>query len=162
VDNLLKNLSKNIIVETFREMPNLLEVEIPNNVKQIQNTAFYGCSSLTKVIIKGAEKVGNQAFDECPALKTLHLPNTLADAGGRYSFKGGSLEFVTLENGFNAKNLDLSHSTKYSRETIVSWFEALADRTGLETYTLTIGWANLAKLTEDDILIANSKNWDIV
>ena len=68
---------------------------------------------------------------------------------------------MELEQGFNAKNLALSASTLYTAETIVSWLEALADRTGQSTYTLTIGSTNIAKLTETEIAIATNKNWTL-
>ena len=68
---------------------------------------------------------------------------------------------MELEQGFNANDLDLSVSTLYTAETIVSWLEALADRTGQSTYTLTIGSTNIAKLTEAEIAIATNKNWTL-
>lgn len=79
-----------------------------------------------------------------------------------YIFYGcKNLKNITIENNFNANNLDLSASTKYIRGTMVSWLNALADRTNQTTYELTIGSTNLAKLTSEDIAIATNKNWTL-
>jgi hypothetical protein len=72
-----------------------------------------------------------------------------------------NLEFVTIEPGFNCNDLNLSVSTRYSVETIVSWLEALADRTGETAYTLTMGATNLNKLTDEQKAIAIGKNWNL-
>lgn len=72
-----------------------------------------------------------------------------------------NLEFVKIEDGFNCPNLDLSCSTKYSRETIVSWFNALKDRAKQESFKFIIGPANLKKLSAEDIAIATAKNWTL-
>ena len=72
-----------------------------------------------------------------------------------------SLINVTIESGFNCNNLVLSASTRYTAETIVSWLEALADRTGQTTFKLTIGATNLNKLTAEQKAIATNKNWTL-
>lgn len=96
-------------------------------------------------------------------LTTLNLPKTLEYFVG--SIRGcPNLEFVTIEEGFNCNNVDLSGSTKYSKETIVSWLKALKDRSGITnetTYKFTIGTTNLKKLTAEEIKIATDKNWTL-
>lgn len=72
-----------------------------------------------------------------------------------------NLEFIEIENGFNCDGLNLGFSTKYSRETILSWFNALKDRTGEIPYKFMIGSENLKKLTAEDIKIATDKNWTL-
>ena len=71
-----------------------------------------------------------------------------------------NLEVVTLGKDFNT-DLDLSSSTLYSTETIVSWLEALKNRTRMQVYTFTIGPENLAKLTDEQKAIATNKNWNL-
>lgn len=68
---------------------------------------------------------------------------------------------VTLGDGFNCNGLDLSPSTKYSVDTIVSMLIALADRTGQTAYTLKLGAKNLAKLSDEQKAIATDKNWTL-
>lgn len=96
-------------------------------------------------------------------LQTLHIPNSVISIGDNNVFRNQSdLKNVTIENGFNCNNLRLNASTLYSVETIVSWLEALADRTGETAYTLTIGTTNLNKLTAEQRAIATNKNWNLV
>lgn len=105
--------------------------------------------------------IGYGAFSNSPYLASITIPDSVTNIGV-YAFNGcTSLEFVKLGQDFNANNLDLSASTKYTRETIVSLLNALADRTGQTTYKLIIGPANLKKLTKEDIAIATAKNWTI-
>lgn len=107
--------------------------------KYFSDGAFSGCSSLTTVNLpSGVTSIGIQAFDSCRSLKD-----------------------VTFGNNFNCNNLNLSASTLYTREIILQWLNALSDRTGDTAYKLTIGATNLAKLTEEDILIATNKNWTL-
>ena len=125
----------------FRNCINLKEVELPNTLTTIQSRAFQSCSSLS----------------------TINFPNSLTSIpSGNHPFQScTSLENVTIENGFNCNYLNLSSSTKYSVETMVSWFNALADRTGDTAYTFTIGATNLNKLTAEQKAIATNKNWTL-
>ena len=133
IGNGLQTLTTNC----FRTMTKLELLRIPNSVKIIQSYAIY----------------------ECFSLKSLYLPNSLEEVSYT-NFHNSPLEFVILEDNFNC-SINLSHSSEYSRETIVSWFNALADRTGKEAYKLIIDAENIAKLTEEDIAIATAKNWTI-
>lgn len=104
-----------------------------------------------------------QVCDNLPLLQKINIPNSLKTAH-TYSFtKCPNLEFVKIENGFNCNGLNLgsSGSTKFSREIIISWFNALKDRTGEVPYKFLIGSTNLAKLTAEDIKIGTDKNWTI-
>lgn len=76
-------------------------------------------------------------------------------------FNCTSLTDVTIESGFNCNGLVLSASTQYTAETIVSWFEALENRTGQVSFRLTIGNTNLNKLTAEQKAIATNKNWTL-
>lgn len=153
------NLSKVIIPKgnlrdimgyCFMNSVQLREVEINNNLNHIMSSAFEGCTALVKINIPqmiykdGELNIGLSAFKKC-----------------------NNLEEVTLESGFNPycatfAHLDLSASEKYSHDTILSWFNALADKTGKNPGYLSIGAVNLAKMTDDEILIATNKNWTIL
>lgn len=170
----------------FTNYTSLMSVDIPNTVEIIGNSAFHTCSNLKKVDLSKTkivrlssstfrncwnlkeiilpEKVNNlgtYTFYDCVKLKTIHIPGTVNGMGANIFTGCNNLEFVTLGDGFNANNLYLSASTLYTRETILQWLNALADRTGQTAYKLTIGATNLAKLTEQDILIATNKNWTL-
>ena len=165
----------------FRGCTSLTSVEIPNSVTSIDNYAFSNCSGLTSVTIgNGVTSIGSYAFYGC-SLTSVEIPSNVKSIGystfayctsltsvtigngvtsTQYStFMGcSSLENVTFEEDFQC-GLDLSASTKFSVDTMIAMFNALADRTGLSAYTLTLGNTNLAKLTNEQIAIATEKNW---
>lgn len=141
---------------------NLNEITIPNSVTSIGSSAFQACDRLTSVTIPDSvTRISMYAFYNCSKLTSITIPNSVTSIAS-FIFSGCSkLTDVTLGDGFNADNLHLSVSTHYSRETILQWLNALADRTGQTAYKLTIEAKNLAKLTEQDILIATNKNWTL-
>ena len=161
----------------------LRSVTIPNTVTSIGKEAFRYCAltsitipnitiikshtfadnPITSVIIPNSvTTIEYSAFDSCKSLTDLTIPNSVTSLVGSNVFPGCSkLMNVTIENGFNANYLNLSASTRYTAATIVSWLNALADRTGQTAYTLTIGTTNLNKLTAEQIAIATNKNWNL-
>ena len=144
--------------------PYLRKVEFINtsNIISIANSAFQNCTSLTTISLPDSvTSIGGNAFYNCSSLTSINLPGSVTSIGGSVFAACRSLENVTIENGFNCNNLDLSPSTRYSVETMVSWFEALADRTGQPSFTLTIGATNLNKLTAEQKAIATNKNWTL-
>ena len=144
--------------------PYLRKIEFinTNNIISIAESAFVNCGSLTTINLPDSlTSIGVRTFASCGSLTTINLPNSLVSILSQ-AFSGcNSLENVTIENGFNCNNLNLSSSTRYSVETMVSWFEALADRTGQASFKLTIGTTNLNKLTAEQKAIATNKNWTL-
>ena len=124
-----------------------------NNVKLfIKQVDFLNCNFVT---------LPNNLFNSCASLTTVNLPSGITSIGSNAFAGCSSLKGVILGDNFNCNNLGLSSSTLYTRETILQWLNALADRTGKTAYKLTIGATNLAKLTKEDILIATNKNWTL-
>ena len=146
----------------FQNCTSLASITIPNSVTIIDNNAFRSCISLASVTIPNSvTKIGTNAFQACTSLTDVTIPNSVSSIGNNAFGSCPNLTNVTLGDGFNANNLNLSASTKYTADTIVSWLNALADRTGQEQYTLTIGATNKAKLTDEQLAIATNKNWNI-
>ncbi len=146
----------------FLQCPSLTSIKIPISVTSVGTYAFEGCTSLTNITIPDSVKsIYAWAFANCTNLSSLTIPASVTSIGYGLFSNCTSLTDVTLGNGFNTNNLNLSSSTKYTAETIVSWLNALADRTGQTAYKLTIGAANLAKLTEEQIAVATAKNWTL-
>lgn len=152
-----------IPVNCFQGCSNLSKINIPETVTTIAGAgSFQYCTSLmTLHLPHGLKTIGQWAFWGCSALNTINIPNTLNNIGADIFTLCSNLENVALENEFNCANLNLSVSTKYSKETIVSWINALADRSDTTAYRLQIGAKNLAKLEEEDIAIATAKNWTL-
>ena len=158
----LPNSIRVINAFTFYKNYKLRSISIPDNLIRIETGAFFQCNSLTNITLPNTvQYLRDQAFFKCSGLKTISIPNSTKEFGDRAFGLCSALENVTLESGFNANGLDLSASTLYSVNTLVSMLNALADRTGLEAYTLTIGSTNLAKLSNEQIAIATQKNWTL-
>lgn len=146
----------------FYGCSSLTSINLPDSLTSIAGNALNGCSSLTTINLPDSlTNIENNAFHSCSSLTTISLPDSLTSIGNNAFGGCTSLENVTIENGFNCSNLNLASSTRYSVETMVSWFEALADRTGQTSFKLTIGTTNLNKLTAEQKAIATNKNWTL-
>lgn len=158
----LPNSIKFINAYTFYKNYNLKRINIPDNLVQIRTGAFFQCNSLTNITLPNTvQYLGSQAFCDCRGLKTISIPNSITEFGDKCFGSCSALENVVLESGFNASGLDVSASSLFSVDTLVSMLNALADRTSLEAYTLVLGSANLAKLSNEEIAIATEKNWTV-
>lgn len=145
----------------FYGCTNLTSITIPDKVTSIGYLAFYHCTSLKSVTIPNSvTSISDEAFRECTSLTDVTIPNSVTIIGNIF-YKSANLKNVVIETGFNANGLNLSSSDKYTVETIVSWLNALADRTDLTPYSLIIGETNLAKLNPEQIAIATNKNWNL-
>ena len=102
---------------------------------------FYGCSSLhtvQKLILKedGTQSIGTNPFYMCKALENITVEGKI---GYGFSF---------------------SYSTKLTHASLMSIINALKDYSGSgETYTVILGAENLAKLTDEEKMIAVGKGW---
>ncbi len=97
------------------------EITIPETIKSIGNSAFSGCTSLTKVVINAPlTMLGTGVFGGCTNLKEVTLPDTLTLFS--YSLFSGCSSLNTLNfpsslekidtyalSGTNVSTLDLTH-----------------------------------------------------
>ena len=124
----------------------------------IHGYVFNGCSNLELIDLKNVKTIYTQAFIGCTALKTLHLPSTLTSVNESAFNDCSNLENVTVDKGFSA-SLKLSASTKFTAETLHAIIENLADLTGKDSQTLTLGTTNIEKLDEAHKTMLTDKNW---
>lgn len=158
----IPNSVTSIEYAAFCNCSSLTRVTLPDSLTSIGESAFAGCTSLTSVTIPDSVPgIGASAFSACYSLKSVTIPNSVTSIGYKTFQYCYNLENVTLENGFAGNGLDLSASTKFSVDTMIAMFNALADLTGQQAKTLKLGSTNLAKLTNEQIAIATEKNWTL-
>ena len=120
------------------KIPKIVVTSAPNNAGLL----FINCRSLLEVsVVVNSDNTFINWFDGCDSLENL------------------TIEGVIGQNGFNVQ-----WSTKLTHDSLMSIINALKDysedTSGTE-WVVTLGSENKAKLTEDEILIAESKGWRI-
>ena len=161
--NFIKNKRGSISRDNCNRIINrsIQTITVPQ-MSRVGAHAFRSCIRLTTVTLpNGMETINSYAFQGCSALTTINFPASLSEIADNAFSSCTSLENVTIENGFVCNGLNLSASTKFSVDTMIAMFNALADRTGLSAYTLTLGNTNLAKLSNEQLAIATEKNWTL-
>ena len=176
------NKIKTIKRGAFKNCFSLTDIEFSESIEIIESSAFENCYSLQKdnVFLQNCVEVGDLAFSGVSKIKNLYLPNckkvgtsafgnctnlisidlsSVEVIGNNVFYLCANLEKIKLGTDFNCNNMVLSMSAKYSVDTLVDILNSLKDRTGETAYTLTLGIANLAKLTDEQKAIATNKNW---
>lgn len=85
------------------------ELTVPESVKTIDKLAFYGCTMLDTLTVRGAETIGESSFDDCSSLRVLNLNGSCRSIEGDEPFAlcysltdiniSGSGEAYSSENG---------------------------------------------------------------
>lgn len=93
----------------FNTCESIVNLAIPDSVVEFGGNVFASCKNLTNVNIpKKMKNLPGWLFGNCTSLKSITLPNSLENVSGASVFAGcKNLEFITLDDDFNAKNLDL-------------------------------------------------------
>ncbi len=81
------------------------EIILPDSLKTIDDWAFSGCKSLTKINLPdGLGSIGASAFRNCSAIETLSVPDsvTFINVAAFYNCKG--LKSITLSNNLEVIN----------------------------------------------------------
>lgn len=121
---------------------------------------FYDCNKLVTVPLYDTSKVTNMqemfyfnyALETVPAFDCTNVTNM------QYIFTScRNLKSILMTN--IGVNLDISASTRFERADLVTILNNL--KTVTSTKTLYMGATNLAKLTDEDKLIATNKGWTL-
>ena len=95
----------------------LEEIDIPETVTTIGNSAFFNCRNLTTVTgMKNVTKIGDNAFYNCSNLKEITIPNTVESMGTSIFYGCTSLKSVVLPN----KRVNITGSTFYNCSSLES------------------------------------------
>ena len=97
------------------------EVTVPEDITDLSDHAFAGCTSLEKITLpQGLVVIGEGAFMGCTSLKSIRIPSTVKAVQG-YAFDGcTALETVYLESPFliACKDYDEQHLDEWDEEFI--------------------------------------------
>ena len=145
----------------FMNCVNLKKVSFEGTVNTSLYGAFSGCTNLTDIIglqtgtgVNSLEKT----FQNCSSLETIPALDVSNATTLSNCFTGCTNLKSILMTGMSV-SFDISASTRFEREDLVTILNNLATVT--TTRTLTMGSDNLAKLTEADIAIATEKGWTL-
>ena len=87
--------TKTTIVGHTKDIPNV--VVIPNGVKSIEDSAFYGCKKLTEVIIpEGTTSIDDDAFCNCAELIYITIPDSITKIGSGAFFGCKNLTSINI------------------------------------------------------------------
>ena len=83
----------------FRGCSSLTRIEIPSSVTSIGDYAFESCSSLTSIEIPSSvTSIGNYAFESCSSLTSIEIPSSVTTIGNS-AFNGcSSLTSIEIPN----------------------------------------------------------------
>lgn len=90
----------------------LEEVTLPPTLDEIEDSAFFKCSSLTEITIpEGVTKIGTNAFYGCSQLTSITIPSTIKNMDTAFP-SNPKLSQVTLTNGIsNISNMAFNGCT---------------------------------------------------
>ena len=75
-------------------------IVIPNNIRTINNFAFYDCASLTNVFIGNSiTSIGDEAFSGFTSLTNIIIPKNVTNIGVNAFYNCTSLTYVEFEDG---------------------------------------------------------------
>ena len=127
---------------------------------------FGGCKNLKELIVYG--KMGNDmraiVYDD-PKLTKVDFSNLdfKASMVSGYSPLNGANNVTDLKWGKNySVSMSFSQNTALTVNSLMSIINNLPDLTNSTTQTLTLGSANLAKLSSKQIAIATNKGWTVL
>ena len=142
----------------------LTKVTFPSTLKGIQYSAFSNTSIVEVDIPHGCTALDMSVFAGCNALKTIKLPNTLRSMSAN-TFSEVFPDSIELEDGFGG---DLYGGITAFRDmdnltvdTVVSMFEAVADKTGQDVGVFYLNPTVYLKLSSEQKAIVQNKNWII-
>ena len=124
---------------------------------------FNNCRSLTTIPQLDTSNVTDMGimFNYCRSLTTIPQLDTsnVTDMGHMFNYCSNlkAIHMINMKVNFN-----ISASTKFTREALLEIINNCYDLTTLnKTAKLTMGSTNLAKLTDEDKLIATNKGWTL-
>lgn len=82
----------------FRNFKELTDIKIPETIKTIGDSSFYGCTGIVDLVVPSSvSKIGANAFYSCTSLETVDITETTILSVEKYSFnRCSSLKNIKL------------------------------------------------------------------
>lgn len=101
---------------------------------------------------------------ELATIPKINISNATSVTNMFYAQDGGKFKSITFEGSININGLNVSQHPDLNHESLMSIINALADKTSDTSGTVwkvTLGSANLSKLTDDEKVLATNKGWQL-
>ncbi|MBQ3668137.1 MAG: leucine-rich repeat protein [Clostridia bacterium] len=107
----------------FREDSTLETVTVAGSVKEIGDSAFYGCGELKDVTLEeGVQSLGTASFAECDSLATVQLPQSLTEITDTSFYGSSDSAALVVHNGSPshiwAQNNDVGYTSGLDYEVL--------------------------------------------
>ena len=91
---------KNIGNSAFKDCSSLTSISIPASVTKIEGNAFYDCSSLTNITLpEGVTSIGYSAFYGCSSLTNIIIPDGMTSIENNAFYGCSSLTNIIIPDG---------------------------------------------------------------
>ena len=91
--------------DAFHGNSQLTSITIPESVRIIENSAFFGCGMETIELPRGLTSIGGRGFFGCKNMKNLTIPKNVAAIDGFQTFWGcDNLEYIVLKGRHTSLN----------------------------------------------------------
>lgn len=137
----------------------------PTNQYSGNYYTFSGCKQLERL-----EDIGllpsyyTGTFQNCTVLKTIDILRVQEDTMFTNTFNwASSIENITIDGVIGQNGFNISYTQKLTHDSLMSIINALKDYsedTSGKTWMVTLGSANVAKLTADELQIITDKGWE--
>jgi len=148
----IKNGVKRIYGNLFNN-ESTVEIELPNSLEYIGDTAFNGCTALENIIIPNSVKhIGDNAFKNCTSIKSITIPNSLESIGSTPLY-GTALESLVINSNLVTNIMNLTAGdARTTLKNIIIGTDAL-DSTGHMQSSLFSGLGALEYVTFPEGLV---------
>jgi len=190
VTSLYSRVTGSYAAGQFYNCTKLKSVMIPENVS-VFSGAFRNCSSLEEIDLTTTKResitIVTAFYDS--SIKKVVLPGVKYTGIGYHTFRDSRLVTIEIQGTADWSNFDLNNTSNFSqasnltnitgtiigiktnislsscskltRDSLLVIINGLADLTGTTGKTLTLHATAKARLTADDMAIAQNKNWQI-
>lgn len=169
MSEIFSNFGAQEIIEQFDLEARLQECGVVLDCSKTTNlNSLFWSSSITRVGTIDTRNVSSMStvFSSCSYLKTIEKVILKNDGSQTFSSTFSYcalLENLTIEGLIGKNGFDMKNSPRLTHESLMSIINALQDKTGTSgtTWTITLGSTNIAKLTQEELDIIETKGWQV-